>query len=132
MRAREETPQRSGIAERVVRSIKMDLAHLLLGVTVQSSKALIAQVTLARNHGPPTVAGIHPALEITGRRDLLEGRAATAWNHDPQSIGPVARHLNSTRNILNARNAIITDDEKGQWALALIAICQIEAGNPPQ
>ena len=39
---------------------------------------------------------------------MLAGCAATIWNHDPESSEEVAAmHQNATRNILNARNAVI-------------------------
>ena len=107
-----ETPQQNGLMERASRSIKIALQQLLLDVNVQPSHALITQVTMARNHSPHTVAGIPPALAMTGRSDLLEWLASTAWNHDPHSIGPVVLQLNSMRRMLNARNAIITADAK--------------------
>lgn len=112
MRAPEETPQQNGIADRVVRSLKIASVQLLLGVAAQTSQALRTQVTMAWNHVPHTATGIAPAMETTGRSDLQEGHASTAWNRDPQSIDPAARQLNSAMHILNARNAIITDDAK--------------------
>ena len=76
------------------------------------SQALVAQVTMARNNFPHAVTGIPPALAMTGRGDLLDGRASAAWNHDPHSVDPAVRQLNSMRHILNARNAIIAADAK--------------------
>ena len=91
---------------------KISLKQLLLDVTAQPSQALITQVAMARNHCPHTVTGIPPALAVAGRSDLLAGHASTDWGRDPESIDRAARQLNSMRHILNARNAIITDDEK--------------------
>ena len=51
-----------------------------------------------------------PAPDMAGRSNLLDEHAVTSWNHDHQSIGPTARQQNSARHILNASNAIITED----------------------
>ena len=110
VRAPKETPQQNGLAERVVRSLKIALKQLLLDRSVMPSQSLVSHVTMARNHFPHTVTGIPPALAMTGRSDLLDGRASTAWNHDPHSVDPAVRQLNSTWHILNARNDIITAD----------------------
>ena len=112
VRAPKETPQQNGPVEIVVRRLTIPPKHLLLDVDVQPSQALLTQVTMARNHFPHTVTVIPLALAMTGRSDLLAGRAATARNHDPQSIDRVVRQLNSMRNILNERNAIITAGAK--------------------
>ena len=68
--APKETPNRNGLVERAVRSIKVALGKLLLDVTVQPPQALITQVTMARNHCPHIVTGNPPALAMTGRSDL--------------------------------------------------------------
>ena len=64
--------------------------------------------TIARNHTPHTIAGIRPALAMTGRTDMLAVCGAKIWYNDPESVGDVAaREQNSMRNIPNARNAAI-------------------------
>ena len=95
----------------MARSLKNDLEQLLLDMSLRPPQALLTQVTMARNRVHHTVTGAPPSLEMTGRCDFLSGHA-DAWNHDPQSADPAARQLNSMRNILNARNAIVSDGEK--------------------
>ena len=115
-RAPKETPQQNGLAERLVRSLKIAMGKLLLDMSLRPTHALLTLVTMTRNHVPRTVTGIPPAMATTGRIDLLSLRAAAAWNRDPQSSDPVARQMNSMRNILKPRNAIVTAGARRELA----------------
>ena len=111
VRAPRGTPRQNGIFERVARSLKIALLQLFLDTRAQPSQALIAQVAMERNRFPHTLSReFPPSLAMTGSSDLLAGRAATAWNHDPHSIDPDVRQLNSTPHIFNARNVISAAD----------------------
>ena len=81
-------PYQNGLCERVVRSLNTELKAILTEEWAQPSQRILAQAVMERNHVPHTATGLPPALEMTGRCDLLAGRAATAWTHGPESVDP--------------------------------------------
>ena len=103
-------PYQNGLAERVVRSLKEALKAILSDKDEVPSQKNLTQAVMARNHVPHTVTGIPPALAMTGRCDLLAGHAATAWSHNPDTLGPIIQQPNAMRNILNARTAVMVTD----------------------
>ena len=65
---------------------------------------------MARNHVPRTVTGISPEMAMAGRCDRLDGHAAAAWSHNPDTVDPAAHQANDMRNILIARPAVMKED----------------------
>ena len=107
-----ETPHQNGLFGSVVCPIGISPMQVLLDMSLHPPQSLLTQVAMTRNHVPHTATGILPEIAMTGRCELLAGHAATAWNHDPLSVDPAVRHVNSIRNIPNARNAIVTEDAR--------------------
>ena len=105
------TQSQNGLAERAVRTLKVALKNILSTESrPKISQKYVTMAVIAKNHAPHTITGIPPALAMTGRSDILAGFAQTAFNHNPESTSPVVKQMNSARNIMNARNAVIHAD----------------------
>ena len=102
------TQSQNGLAERNVRSIKTAIRNLLAAESYpKPEQRIITMAAIAENHAPHSLTGLPPALAMLGRCDVLAGLAQTAFNHNPDSTDPTMRQMNTLRNIMNARNAII-------------------------
>ena len=103
------TPHQNGLVERSMRSLNVPIQAIMTDETMTHGQDVLTMATIARNHTPRTIAGVPPALAMTGRSDMLVGCAAAIWDHDPESAGEViAKQQNDMRNISEARNAAIT------------------------
>ena len=103
-------PYQNGLAERVARSLKDALEAILAEEGTTPSQQNSTQDVMARNHVPHSATGVLPALAITGRCDILAGRAATACSYNRDAMDPEIQQENAMRNILNARTAVMVAD----------------------
>ena len=105
-------PHQNGLAERSTRSLKIAVKNLITATqTTGPTQDILTQAVIAKNHAPHSVAGIPPAMAMTGRCDILAGHGYTALTHDPNASDSLIRATNNLNNILNARNAIIVADD---------------------
>ena len=75
------------------------------------SHDILTQSVFAKKHVPRATTGNPPALAMTGRRDMMAGRAFAAFNHDPEDADSLLRVNNTMRTIMTARKALIFNDE---------------------
>ena len=105
------TQSQNGLAERAVRSLKVAVRNILSTESrPKIDQMILTQAVIAKNHAPHAITGIPPALAMLGRSDILSGHAQVAFNHDPETNSPMIKQMNSLRNIMNARNAVIHAD----------------------
>ena len=108
--APKSAPYPNGLTERVVPPLNEALNAILTEVGDRPPHRIPTQAVMARNHVPRTVTGISPAMAMAGRCDRLDGHAAAAWSHNPDTVDPAAHQANDMRNILIARPAVMKED----------------------
>ena len=105
-------PHQNGMLERSFRNLKIAVHAIMSDPTMEPGQHVLTLASIARNRVPHLATGIPPALAMTGRADLLAGAASAIFDHDPLSDDIVIKQQDSMRNILNARNAVITATAK--------------------
>ena len=100
-------PDQNGVMWRSFRNLKISAHSIMTDPSMIPGKELITLAIISRNHLPRPATGVHPALAITGRVDLLAGAASTIFDHDPVSDDIAIHQQYGMRNILNARNDAI-------------------------
>ena len=101
-------PHQNGMLERTFRNLKIAIRAIMSDPAMEPGQTVLTLASIARNHVPHTITGIPPCLAMTGRADLLAGAASTIFDHNPVSDEIAIKQRNAMRNILNARNAVIT------------------------
>ena len=62
-------PRQNGLAERSMGSVKVDAQSIMADESLRPGQDVPTVATIARHHTPHTIAGIPPALAMTGRAD---------------------------------------------------------------
>ena len=111
IRAPVRTPNRNGLAERTVRSLKAAVQSIDMNEKhTVPSQSLLTLAVIGKNHAPHATTGIPPSFAMTGRCDVASGASTCMWEHDPLSRDSLIPQVNALRKILEARNATIQDD----------------------
>ena len=100
-------PNQNGMMERSFRNSEIAIHAITTDQSTNPGQDVLTMACIARNHVPHSATGIPPALEMTGRADLLDGAASTIFDHNPSSGDVVIKQANGMRNILNARNDVV-------------------------
>ena len=107
------TPQQNGLADRAIRSFKISLRNIFAATeNARLCQGIPTQSVIAKNHGPGDTTGFPPALDMAGRCDVLAGYSHTAFNRDDEIDDSVTKVNSNMRNIMNARSAAISPEEK--------------------